>query len=299
MRKDSPTLMEEIVGGPIRHMVSAPSLLMAGEPKTRHVLLTSLEDQRHPGKPDAKIHSSTRRIDPLALEERASQRDQHPPGNTANSINTDKYGSVASRGSSRAAGSSSNGHKHTPNRIPSNATSSSSSTPHGNPNPTKMSQFDEIHIPPEVFPGRTPSDDYVTGIPLFCLMAGLMLAIFLISIDRTIISTAIPYITSAFHSTPDIGWYGSSYLLTACAFQPVFGRIFMLFDVKKAYLLAMFLFELGSLICGVAHSSMALIVGRAIAGFGCAGMLTGSFVVVATAVPLHVRPVFMAVVGVM
>ena len=110
---------------------------------------------------------------------------------------------------------------------------------------------------------------------------------------------AIPYITSEFQSTSDIGWYGSAYLLTACAFQPVFGRIFMLFSVKTAYLIAMFLFELGSLICGVAPNSMALIVGRAIAGLGSAGMLTGSFVVVSAAVPLHMRPIFMAVVGVM
>ena len=61
----------------------------------------------------------------------------------------------------------------------------------------------------------------------------------------------------------------------------------------------MFLFELGSLLCGVAPTSMTLIVGRAIAGLGCAGILAGSFVVVATAVPLHCRPIFMAVVGLM
>ncbi|KAK0633043.1 major facilitator superfamily domain-containing protein [Immersiella caudata] len=112
-------------------------------------------------------------------------------------------------------------------------------------------------------------------------------------------SKAIPYITGEFNSTPDIGWYGSAYLLTACAFQPVFGRVFMLFSIKKSYLLAMFFFEFGSLLCGVAPNSMTLIIGRAIAGFGSAGILTGSFVVVATAVPLQLRPVFMAVVGLM
>lgn len=79
----------------------------------------------------------------------------------------------------------------------------------------------------------------------------------------------------------------------------MFGRVFMLFSIKKSYLLAMFFFELGSLLCGVAPSSISLIIGRAIAGFGSAGVLTGSFVVVATAVPLHLRPIFMAVVGLM
>ena len=61
----------------------------------------------------------------------------------------------------------------------------------------------------------------------------------------------------------------------------------------------MFLFMMGSLMCAVAHSSMTLIIGRAVAGFGSAGILTGSFVIVAKAVPLRLRPVFMSVVGIM
>lgn len=79
----------------------------------------------------------------------------------------------------------------------------------------------------------------------------------------------------------------------------MFGRVFMLLSVKKAYLLALFLFEVGSLLCGVAPNSITLIIGRAIAGFGSAGLLTGSFVVVGSAIPLQSRPIFMAVVGTM
>lgn len=61
----------------------------------------------------------------------------------------------------------------------------------------------------------------------------------------------------------------------------------------------MALFELGSLICALSPSSQVLIIGRAIAGFGSAGILTGSFVIVATAVPLRLRPLYTAVVGLM
>lgn len=53
----------------------------------------------------------------------------------------------------------------------------------------------------------------------------------------------------------------------------------------------------GSLTCGVAPNSPTLITGRAIAGFGSAGILTGSFVLVATAVPLPKRPIYLAIVG--
>ncbi|KZL70660.1 major facilitator superfamily transporter [Colletotrichum incanum] len=141
--------------------------------------------------------------------------------------------------------------------------------------------------------------EWVEGWPLTFLLLGLCLVVFLISVDRTILTTAIPYITSEFQSTAEIGWYGSAYLLTACAFQPVFGRVFMLFSVKWSYMLAMFMFLVGSLICGVAPNSVTLIVGRAVAGFGSAGILTGSFVVVATAVPLRLRPIYTAIVGLM
>ncbi|KAI8959839.1 MFS general substrate transporter [Daldinia sp. FL1419] len=140
---------------------------------------------------------------------------------------------------------------------------------------------------------------FLQGIPLLLLTIGLSLVVFLISIDRTIITTAVPYITAEFQSTADIGWYGSSYLLTACAFQPVFGRVFTLFNIKWSYLLSMFVFEIGSIISGWAPSSACLIIGRAIAGFGSAGILTGSFVIVATAIPLKSRPIYTAVVGLM
>ena len=114
-----------------------------------------------------------------------------------------------------------------------------------------------------------------------------------------IILKAIPRITDDFRSYDDVGWYGSAYLVTAGALQPIYGRIFSLFNIKWSYLFALGIFELGSLICGIAPNSVALIIGRAIAGWGSAGILTGSFVVVSHAVPLHKRPVYSASVGVM
>ncbi|KAF8852927.1 major facilitator superfamily transporter [Acephala macrosclerotiorum] len=141
--------------------------------------------------------------------------------------------------------------------------------------------------------------NYPGPLGLFILITGIALSVFLISLDRTIITTAIPFIANEFNSYADIGWYGSAYLLTASAFQPLYGRIYMLFNMKWAYLISLFMFELGSLTCGVAPSSVVLIIGRALAGLGSAGILTGSFVVVSHAVPLKQRPVLTAVVGLM
>ena len=93
--------------------------------------------------------------------------------------------------------------------------------------------------------------------------------------DKLIISTAIPQITNEFHSANDIGWYGTAYLLTNCAFLLVFGKIYTFLNVKTTFLTAVVLFEVGSAICGAAPSSIAFIIGRAIAGLGAGGVQSG------------------------
>lgn len=57
------------------------------------------------------------------------------------------------------------------------------------------------------------------------------------------------------------------------------------------------MFELGSLICGVAPTSTALIIGRAIAGLGCSGITTGMFIIGANTVPLDKRAIYMGLIS--
>jgi MFS family permease len=53
-----------------------------------------------------------------------------------------------------------------------------------------------------------------------------------------------------------------------------------------------FVFEVGSLISGAATSSPMLIIGRAIAGAGAAGLMSGTLSIVAVVVPLQIRPLY-------
>jgi MFS family permease len=87
---------------------------------------------------------------------------------------------------------------------------------------------------------------------------------------------AIPRIADEFDSLNDVGWYGSAYLLTCCAFQLLFGKIYALYSVKIALISSILIFEAGSAICGAAPSSVSFIVGRAIAGVGAAGIFAGT-----------------------
>ena len=137
-----------------------------------------------------------------------------------------------------------------------------------------------------------------TSIKFWMIMSGVYASIFLVALDRLIIATAIPSITNDFHSIADIGWYGSAYMLTAAIFFPLSGRLYQLCATKWAYIASIVVFEAGSALCGAAPSSAALIVGRAIAGMGSAGIFTGGIMIIVPLVPLHRRPVFTSFFGV-
>ncbi|MCJ1390862.1 hypothetical protein MMC18_003723 [Xylographa bjoerkii] len=132
---------------------------------------------------------------------------------------------------------------------------------------------------------------------LALVLIALYLGIFLVALDRTIIATAIPQITDEFDSLNDVGWYGSAYLITSCTFQLLFGRIYTFYSPKWVFLGAIGCFEVGSLLCGAAPSSTALIVGRAIAGLGSSGIFSGAIVIIVYAIPLHKRPLYMGLSG--
>jgi MFS family permease len=157
--------------------------------------------------------------------------------------------------------------------------------------------------------GKAEKDkEYPHGMKLVLVMASLFLALFLVALvghlpvalspkisssgtqDRTIIATAIPRITDEFNSLDDVGWYGSAYMLTSCAFQLFFGKVFTFYSTKWVFLLAIGLFEVGSALCGAAPNSVSLIVGRAIQGMGSAGIFSGIIVIMVASVPLHKRP---------
>ncbi|KAJ5542991.1 hypothetical protein N7535_005415 [Penicillium sp. DV-2018c] len=135
----------------------------------------------------------------------------------------------------------------------------------------------------------------LSGIPLVLVITGLSLSMFLLSLDSSIIATAIPKITSQFNSTSDIGWYGSAYSFAMCAWQPIAGKLFGSFGMKGMFLGCLAVFELGSLLCALAVNSPMLIVGRAIAGVGAAGCFTGAMCIVAVSIPLVKRPFYIGI----
>ena len=77
----------------------------------------------------------------------------------------------------------------------------------------------------------------------------------------------------------------------------VFGRLYTEFPVKVVFLAALFVFELGSVLCAVAPSSAAFIIGRAVAGAGAAGLTSGVVIITGSALPPKKLPFYMGAFG--
>ncbi|KAI1465429.1 MFS general substrate transporter [Daldinia caldariorum] len=120
----------------------------------------------------------------------------------------------------------------------------------------------------------------VKGTRLIPIFTAVCMFTFLVGLDLNMIATAIPIITDHFNSITDVGWYGSSFMLALCSAQPLAGKTYVL------------ILEIGSLVCALAPTSRALIVGRAIAGLGASGIFAGGFVVATTIIPLRKRAIF-------
>lgn len=147
-------------------------------------------------------------------------------------------------------------------------------------------------------PAHASKDEQeLSKLKVFSILVMMGLLMLLVALDKTIIGVALPSISSEFHSLDDIGWYGSAYMATNAALQLVWGRIYKCNPVKPIFIAAVIIFETGSALCGAAPNSKALIIGRAIAGAGGAGIINGVISIIMAVVPLEKRPMVQASLG--
>jgi EmrB/QacA subfamily drug resistance transporter len=115
-------------------------------------------------------------------------------------------------------------------------------------------------------------------------------AIFCVALDQTIVATALPKLASQFNALDQLTWVVSAYFLTQAGLMLTFGQILTIAPSKWVYFLCIILFEIGSLICGVAPSMNVLIFGRAFQGVGASGIFISILTILAQITKLEQRP---------
>ncbi len=102
----------------------------------------------------------------------------------------------------------------------------------------------------------------------------IMTNVFLNGFDGTITAATYAVISSEFDSANTASWLTTSYLITAAAFQPLYGRISDIFGRRICFFVSTVTFAVGCLGCGIAPTALLLNIMRALAGIGGAGLMT-------------------------
>src|SRR5271165_4532687 len=89
------------------------------------------------------------------------------------------------------------------------------------------------------------------------------------AIDSSIVSVALPHMMGTLGATvQEITWISTGYIIANVIVMPFTAFLGRLFGQKRVYMTCLVLFLLGSILCGTARSLTALIVYRALQGFG-------------------------------
>ncbi|TFY63560.1 hypothetical protein EVG20_g6268 [Dentipellis fragilis] len=130
------------------------------------------------------------------------------------------------------------------------------------------------------------------------VFAGLAVCLVVSTLDQTLVATALPSISSAFHAGSVASFIPSTYLLTSTAFQPLYGRFSDIFGRKTTLCMAMGVFMLGNLAAGFSRNVTELIVFRGIAGAGGGGIPSMAQIIMSDVVTLRDRGKYQGIIGV-
>jgi len=111
------------------------------------------------------------------------------------------------------------------------------------------------------------------------IVFGMMLPVFMGSLDNTILASALPTIGREFNDLHNLPWLITIYLLASTAIVPLYGKVSDIYGRPFALRIAIALYMLGSLACALAPSMLALILGRALHGLGGGGLASMGAVV--------------------
>lgn len=147
-----------------------------------------------------------------------------------------------------------------------------------------------VHIQEEERPQRSK-------VKIALIMFSLAVAVLLVALDITIVTTALPTISEEFRSASGYTWVGSAYLIAQSAATPIWGKVSDIFGRKPILLVTNAIFFIGSLIAGLSINIDMLIAARAIQGIGGGGLITLVNIAISDLFAMRDRGAYFAVIG--
>lgn len=128
-------------------------------------------------------------------------------------------------------------------------------------------------------------DGELTHRQILTILAGLMSAMFLASLDQTIVSTSIRTIADDLHGLDAQAWVTTAYLMTSTISTPIYGKLSDIYGRKPFFLVGIVIFVLGSLACSMATSMYMLAAFRGIQGLGAGALMSLALAIIGDVIP--------------
>src|SRR3954467_2431822 len=111
------------------------------------------------------------------------------------------------------------------------------------------------------------------------VIAGLLLAILMASMDNAIMATAVGTIVGEIGGLDKFFWVTSAYMVAEMAGMPIFGKLSDMYGRKRFFIFGLILFMAGSALCGTAETITQLRIFRAIQGVGGGALVPIAFTI--------------------
>lgn len=146
--------------------------------------------------------------------------------------------------------------------------------------------------------GTKASQQYLHGYRLVFTLASLVITLFIVALDQTIVLTLLTQVSNEFGSFTKVGWLTSGFMLPMACLAPSYGKLSIAFGRRNTLAAAIVIFEIGSLVSALAQNMDMLIGGRVIQGIGGGAIQAMVIVILSESVPIHKRALAMALIGI-
>jgi EmrB/QacA subfamily drug resistance transporter len=136
---------------------------------------------------------------------------------------------------------------------------------------------------------RQPPGYRLTFGRILAIYSGLMAALLLASLDQTIVATALPRVVSDLGGLGLYSWAFTAYVLAMTVTLPLYGKLGDIYGSKPLFVVAIGIFLLGSVLCGLAWNMPGLIAFRAVQGVGAGGLFALTHATIGRIVPPRAR----------
>jgi EmrB/QacA subfamily drug resistance transporter len=116
-------------------------------------------------------------------------------------------------------------------------------------------------------------------------LVGILITMFLGSLDQTIVGTAMPRIMADLGGFAHYTWLATAYLLTSTIMLPITGKLTDMFGRKPFFIAGIAVFIFGSLLCGLSQTMDQIIIFRGLQGIGGGIMMANSFTIIGDLFP--------------